>query len=236
VSAAGSTIRNQLVALLGDDAAPLLAHFEPVTLEFRAKLLEANQQIPYVYFFDAGVGSLITSLQEGGWIEVGTVGREGLLGVQAVLGDSVSPTHAFVQIAGHGNRIESERLRRIMRDSPKIERVFLRYVQAFLSQVSQGTACNRAHSIEERCARWLLMTHDRVDGNQFELTQEFLGQMLGVRRASVNVVATLLQRAGYITYARGRVTIVDRGGLEGAACECYAAIRENYVRLLGEAG
>jgi CRP-like cAMP-binding protein len=109
----------------------------------------------------------------------------------------------------------------------------LRYTQATLTQISQSSVCNRAHSIDERCARWLLMTHDRVDGDRFELTQEFLAEMLGVRRPSVSTAASILQQAGFIRYSRGRVEVVDRAGLESAACECYGVIRREYERLIG---
>ena len=130
-------------------------------------------------------------------------------------------------------RIKAEAFRYIVQDSVPVTTLLLRYTQSVLAQVSQSAACNRIHSIEERCARWLLMTHDRVDGDRFDLTQEFLAEMLGVRRPSVSIAASILQRAGFIRYSRGRVEVIDRAGLERASCECYAVIASEYERLIG---
>ena len=130
-------------------------------------------------------------------------------------------------------RIGAEAFRQAVQDSVPLTALLLRYTQARLTHLSQSAVCNRVHSIEERCARWLLMTHDAVPGDRFELTQEFLAEMLGVRRAGVSIAAGILQRAGFIRYSRGRIEVVDRAGLESAACECYGVIAREYERLIG---
>jgi CRP-like cAMP-binding protein len=168
-------------------------------------------------------------------VEIATVGNEGMVGLEIFLGGEHTPAAAFCQVQGRAARIAADVFRQLARDSSPFTALLLRYTQAVLTQVAQSAACNRVHSIEERCARWLLMTHDRVPGDRFELTQEFLAEMLGTRRPSVSVAASILQRAGFIRYSRGRVEIVDRAGLESAACECYAVIASEYERLIGAA-
>ena len=143
------------------------------------------------------------------------------------------PSRAFVQIPGAASRMEVAAFRDALGAAPALHALLLRYIMALLNQIAQSAACNRAHSIEERCARWLLMTHDRVNGDKhFPLTQDFLGQMLGVRRASVSVAQAILQRAGLIRFTRGSMTVLDREGLEAASCPCYRIIRDEFERLL----
>jgi CRP-like cAMP-binding protein len=149
-----------------------------------------------------------------------------------VLGGDTMPSMCFCQIAGQSARIEAATFKQVLQTCPHLQRVLLRYTQAIFSQVAQAAACNRMHPIEERCARWLLMSHDRVGADHFMLTQEFLAQMLGVRRPSVSVAAGMLQKAGLITYSRGLVVITDRAGLEAAACNCYKVIQDEFDRLL----
>jgi Crp-like helix-turn-helix domain len=158
------------------------------------------------------------------------------LGLPAFLGSGSMPMRAFVQVAGDSFRLAAGPFRAEFERGEELSRLLLLYTEAAFNQVARSAACNRAHGIRERCARWLLATHDGVGEDRFELTQEFLAQMLGVRRAAVNVAAGVLQRAGFIAYARGRITIVDRAGLESAACECYGVIRGEYRRLLGGPG
>jgi CRP-like cAMP-binding protein len=140
-----------------------------------------------------------------------------------------------MQIPGEGWRMKASVFRRILRDCPKLNRLLSRYTLALFNQVAQGLACNRLHTVDERCARWLLMTHDRVEGDSFPLTQEFLAQMLGVHRPTVSVAAGMLQKAGLIDYTRGTIRIRDRAGLERAACDCYRSVQEEYERLLTDA-
>lgn len=156
-----------------------------------------------------------------------------MVGLPLVLNTDRELVRAFVQVPDGAWRISADTLRRALDDVNGLRPLLLRYVQTFLNQVGQGSACNRAHAVQERCARWLLMTHDRVGEDEFPLTQEFLAAMLGVRRAGVTVAAGMLQRAGFIKYVRGDITVVDRKGLESASCACYATIRDTYERLFG---
>ncbi|HEX2717910.1 MAG TPA: Crp/Fnr family transcriptional regulator, partial [Gemmatimonadaceae bacterium] len=199
-------------------------------------LFDANQPpITHVYFPETCVVSLISTLHHGGAVEVGTVGCEGMAGLPVFLADNESPMRAIVQIPGAALRVDAEYFARATAVG-RLHVLLLRYTQAFLTQVAQTAACNAAHLVEERCARWLLATRDRVDGDTFPLTHEFLAFMLGVRRAGVTVAMQALQDAGLVRYGRGWVTIVNRGGLEAASCECYATVRAHYARLLPRAG
>jgi CRP-like cAMP-binding protein len=209
----------------------LLPQFETVSLGIKDILYEPNAPIEYVYFPLNGVMSMVSILKGGAHIEVATTGNEGMLGLPVFLGRDSTPLQAFSQVPGESLRMKASAFKRHLKAEPALTTVLQRYTQAMMVQIAQGTACNRAHSIQQRCCRWLLMTHDRVFSDDFLLTQEFLGQMLGVRRATVSEVAGELQRAGLIQYSRGRVTITDRQGLERCACECYAIIRDEYDGL-----
>jgi len=167
-------------------------------------------------------------------VEVGTVGFEGMVGMPLLLHGTSAPTRALVQVEGDGYRMATAAFLRLIALSDSTYRVLLRFALAFFNQVAQSVACNRLHSLEERCARWLLITHDRVAGDEFRLTQEFLSFMLGVHRPAVTLAAGVLQKAGYIHYSRGKILITDRAGLEGAACACYSAIRDDYALLIGK--
>jgi CRP-like cAMP-binding protein len=226
-------LRNRLLAALpASDLARLRPHLELVELQQRELLYDPETSIRHVYFPETAVVSLVSMLRDGGTVEVGTAGREGMAGLPVFLGDDTSTLQAFAQIAGLTVRMEKEAFLRLAGERGELQRTLLRYTQAFLTQVAQTAACNGAHLVEERCARWLLMTHDRVDGDSFELTHEFLAFMLGVRRAGVSVAMRTLQNDGLVRYNRGRVTIVDRHGLEGASCECYEVVRAHFDRLL----
>ena len=220
-------------ALPPNESLKLGAHLEMLDMEVRHLVFEPDQPSQYVYFPLSGVVSVHTRMREGVAVEIATIGREGMVGLEIFLGGEQTPASAFCQVPGRAARIGADTFRQFVRHSEPLTMLLLRYTQATLTQVSQSAACNRVHSIEERCARWLLMTHDRVPGDRFELTQEFLAEMLGTRRASVSVAAGVLQRAGFIRYSRGRVEVVDRAGLESAACECYAVIAREYERLIG---
>jgi CRP-like cAMP-binding protein len=164
--------------------------------------------------------------------EVGNVGNEGVVGLPLLLGDNTAPSSLYMQIAGSGARIRATLFNREMAQSSSMRAVMLRYVHAFFNQVAQSAECNRFHSLEQRCCRWLLMTHDRMQSNEFLLTQEILATMLGVQRTGVTAAAGALQRAGLIKYSRGNVTIVDRPGLIGRSCECYDISKREFDRLL----
>jgi CRP-like cAMP-binding protein len=207
------------------------------TVEMRAKVVlwEPDTPIKSVYFPHDCVMSIIIPLKGDVAVEAGTVGREGFLGVPVVLGGHSTSTQAIVQVAGTASRVPASVFRRAVAEDVALRDFSLRYAQALLEQTSQSVACNGRHDLSERCARWLLMTRDRVDGDEFHLTHEFLATMLGVRRATVTVAAAILQRAGLIRYSRGRVRILDRDGLEEAACECYGIVRRKYEKLVGAA-
>ena len=224
---------NRLLSVLPSDVLERLRpHLEPVTLAFRENLYKADEPVSHVYFLCSAVCSLILTLEGGATIEVGTIGNEGMVGLQVFLGADSVPGEAFCQIPGQALRLPADILVRETADGGLLHDLLQRYTQALMNLISQSAACNRGHSIDERCARWLLMTHDRVGADRFALTQQFLAQMLGVRRASVNAAASILQRAGFIRYSRGVITVTDRPGLESAACACYRIVRDECERLL----
>lgn len=165
-------------------------------------------------------------------VEVATIGNEGMAGLPLFLGTDRSPGSCFSQVPGRALEMSAAGFQSVIQRNGHFAALLRLYTQALMIQISQGTACNSAHSIEQRCARWLLLTHDRVRKDEFLLTQEFLGQMLGVRRASVGAVAGALQKRRYIRYSRGRISILNRRGLESASCICYSIIRKEYDRLL----
>ena len=207
-------------------------YLEEMDIAVRHEVFHANGPIEHVYFPQSCVISVHTRMQDDLAVEIAAVGREGMVGLPVFLGGQQTPATAFCQISGRSLRMEADAFRAAVANGSGFSTVLLRYTQALLTQVSQSAACNRVHSIEKRCARWLLSTHDSVDSEFFELTQEFLAEMLGVRRPSVSVAAGILQRAGFIRYSRGRVQIIDRAGLESAACECYGVIAREYARLV----
>ncbi len=225
---------NRLLAALPPDGyAALAPHLEPVTLAFKEPVYEPNRPIPHVLFPTTGVFSVLTVMADGAAIEVATSGNEGMLGLPLFLGTTTSPGLVFSQIPGESLRLPAAAFQEAVEHNRQLVAILHRYTLALLLQIAQSAACNRLHTMEHRCARWLLLTHDRVAADRFPLTHEFLGQMLGVRRASVTEAVGTLQQAGLITYRRGRMTVVDRAGLEAAACECYGVIRAEYDRLLG---
>lgn len=234
-AAAGATPgrRNLLLAMLPpDDHARLSSLMKPVPLTHRLFLLKRDQPIQHVFFPEAGVCSLTTSMKDGSAVEVATVGREGMIGFELFLGSPLASVDAFVQVApGTALRLPADAFRREMDSKGGLFRAVSQYSGALLAQIVQTAACNRLHKVHGRCARWLLLTHDRVEGDQFPLSHEFLSFMLGVERSTVTVIAGVLQKAGLIRYVHGRVTIVDRAGLEAAACECYQIAAARFAAL-----
>lgn len=225
---------NRLLASLPqDDYAKLLPHLEPVEMGYRKMLYQANRQILSVYFFETGVGSLVSTMRNGDASEVGTIGNEGIVGLPVVLGDKRAPTSVYVQVPGTGFRMDAGAFTEAMETSKSLRISLLHYTHAFFNQVAQTAACAHHHSLDQRCCRWLLMTHDRMRSNEFLLTQEFLAMMLGVRRAGVTVAAGALQRAGLIRYMRGHISILDIPGLKARSCECYGITKKEFDRLLG---
>jgi CRP-like cAMP-binding protein len=203
----------------------LLSGLEPVTLAFGKVLYEPGAPIREVYFPTDGLVSLLTLVEGRLALEVGLVGREGMVGVALALGIGVSPIRALVQGTGTALRMSAARFRRELRRSAPLQRELYRYTHSLMAQITQTAACNRFHRVPARLARWLLMTRDRLRSDRFYLTHEFLSHMLGVRRVGVTEAASALQRRKLIAYRRGNITILDHGALETASCACYAIVK-----------
>ena len=227
-------IRNRLLAALPPDSiASLLPRLTRVTLGMRQILYRADAAIDCVYFVDSGMLSLVANLDDGMQAEVGIVGREGVGGVSLISGDDTSFSECMVQMPGEALRMAAADFRREFEANAPFRTLILRYHESLTVQAMQTAACNGRHGLEERLARWLLMAHDRIDGDELLLTQDFLAMMLGVHRPSITVTAGILQRAGLIRYANGRVTVLDRASLEAASCECYGTVQRRLASLLG---
>jgi CRP-like cAMP-binding protein len=211
----------------------LLAHSEQTKLAYGDILCEPGKPIRHVYFPNSGIISLLTLLDGHESVEVGLVGREGMAGMGLFLGSSVSPVQMLVQGSGTATRMKATSFRNEIKRSPALHRELSHYLYIFMAQVAQTAACNRHHQLGQRLARWLLMTHDRAQSNEFHLTQAFLAHMLGVRRVGVTEAAGLLQEKKLISYRRGNITILDRKGLERASCRCYGAVNDIRDRMLG---
>jgi CRP-like cAMP-binding protein len=225
---------NRLLAQLPNgEAKRLLEQLTPVDLPYRHSLYKARKPIDYVYFPTSGVASAVAYDGTGSAVEVATVGDEGMIGLPALLAEATSPNDVFMQVAGAGLRIAAAVLRQDAGPGSPLYHVLVKYLNAYLLQVSQAVACNGLHVVRQRCCRWLLMTQDRVHSDELPLTHELLGIMLGVRRASVTEVLAPLQEEGLVRSQRGTITILDRKGVEAAACECYRIVADEYARLLG---
>ena len=222
-----------LSSLSAGDYERILPDLKAVTLKFLVSLHEPGDKMPYVYFPNTGVISMLTVMEDGPAVEIATIGNEGMTDLFVFLGLEESDSRLLIQVPGTAMRMESARFREHVEQIPSLRALLGYYAVAMFALVAQSAACNRMHPMVERCARWLLMTHDRVDAAEFPMTHDFLSEMLGVRRPSVSVAAKALQDAGLITYHRGKVTVLDRDGLEAASCECYRLIRERFDRLAG---
>jgi CRP-like cAMP-binding protein len=225
--------KNRLLALLPQpDYLQLLPQLEPVQLAAKQLLFERNQTVRYVYFPCTAMISIVALMEDGSALEVGNIGNEGMAGLSSFLGSKMATATAVCQIPGKAYRLRTQDLADLTREHTPLRKVIQAYTVAFMGQLSQSVACNRLHSVEQRFARWMLMTQDRVGEQAFNLTQEFIAQMLGVHRPTVSLVASTFQRAGLIEYKRGQMTILNRPGLEKASCECYRIAKDQYDRLL----
>ena len=227
------TTNRLLAALPAEEFDGLRPHLTTAHLGVGDTIYAAGAPIRHVYFPLTGSASVVAVTADGDMVEVGTVGREGLVGLAAFLEADGGPLETLAQVPGDFARLPAAALRDAAAPGSVLSRLLLRFAQALYTLAGQSAACNRLHPIEERCARWLLLTHDRVGRDTFLLTHEYLGYMLGVRRPSVTLALGVLQRGGFIAYHRGEVTVLDRAGLEAGACECYDIITAEYARLLG---
>jgi CRP-like cAMP-binding protein len=228
-------IKNRILAALPANEYALLAKsFTHVDLHLGETLHRAGDTIDQVYFPENGFISALTMLSDGSPLEIGLIGAEGVVGVSVILGATASYSETMCQTGGGAFRIPVNAFLNSVAEAPHLRNLLLRYVHVFHVQVAQTAACNAHHELGQRLARWLLAAHDRSDVPELSLTQDLIAVMLGVRRSTVSVAASTLQKAGVIRYQHGRITIVDRTGLENAACECYEAVASEYRRLFGE--
>lgn len=225
---------NRLLAMLPqDEYQRLRQHLEYIETGVRFVVYERDAPIRHIYFPVDGAHSVIAIMEDGGAVEVGTIGCEGFSGVDVMTGAETALETTIVQIPGASLRLPLHAFIAALDGDTALRRVCTLYLQVYLAQVSQSVACNRLHTLEQRFARWVLMSHDRVRHQSFYLTQEFLADMLGVYRPSVTLVARTFQQAGLLKYARGSMTILDRAGLEEASCECYDVVRRRYEKFFG---
>jgi CRP-like cAMP-binding protein len=226
--------QNSLLGALSSDEAqrwtPLL---EPVELALGQVLYESGAVLSYAYFPTTAIVSLLHVLENGDSAEIAVVGHEGIVGVSLFMGGGPTPTRAVVQSAGQGFRLKANIVLEEFNRAGPVLHLLLRYTQALITQMAQTAVCNRLHTLDQQLCRWLLLSLDRMKGNQLAMTQELIANMLGVRREGVTEGALKLQRAGLITYARGLVTVLDRAGLEKRSCECYSVVKKEYDRLIG---
>jgi CRP-like cAMP-binding protein len=224
---------NKILAALPDEEfESLRPKLREVTHQIGERIYLPEQEIEYAYFINDGIVSWLATLEDGGTVEAGVIGSEGVAGVSLILGATSTPNEGLIQSALRASRISADDLRHEFRKNEKLNQLMLRFVHSMFTQVAQTAACNRLHTLDQRLARWLLMTDDRTDGNSIQLTQEFLSRMLGVRRAGVSVAANSLRQKGLIEYHRGDIVITDRRKMETVSCECYEIVKREYDEYL----
>lgn len=230
-----NALKNHLLAALPDDEfARLKPDLEPVALALGEVIYESGEQLEYIYFPTTAIISLLYIMENGATAEIGMAGNDGLVGVALYMGGSTTPSRAVVQSAGNAFRLRSKELQSAFGQGGVFQNLLLRYTQSLMTQISQTAVCNRLHSIEQQLCRWLLINHDLLPTNKLIMTHDLIANMLGVRREGVSIAAGQLQKKGLIKYVRGTITMLDRKGLETAACECYKVVKDEYDRLLGK--
>lgn len=228
-----NTTNRILGELPAEEYERLSPHLEPFTLSVGNTLYYPHDPVTHVYFLNRGSVSIISTFADGGGVEVGVVGNEGMFGLNVVLGSVTAPHKAIVQQPGDAFRTPAEVIRQEFKAGGLLQDLLLRYTQAFMIQLAQTAACNRSHPVGGRLARWLLMSHDRALSDRLPLTHEFIAIMLGTRRAGITEAAGKLQNEGMIKYSRGHITVVNREKLEAVSCECYNIVKNEFARLLG---
>jgi len=229
--------QNHLLAVLpAEERARLARHLELVALPLGEVLCEPGARMSHVYFPINAIVSLLYVMEDGASAEIAMVGNEGIVGVSLFMGGDTTTSRAVVQSAGHGYRLKGALLKEAFLHAGAMQNLLLRYTQALLTQMAQTAVCNRHHTVDQQLCRWLLLSLDRLPSNELHMTQELIANMLGVRREGVTEAAGNLQRAGLIHYSRGRITVVDRPGLEARVCECYQVVKREFDRLLPEVG
>src|SRR5688572_18636982 len=231
-----TTANKILNGLPAEEYKRLSVYLEPVSMPFGEILCHPDEPITHVYFPNRGTVSLVSNFDDGKSVEVGMVGNEGMFGVCVFLGSISTPLLAQVQLPGQGLKMRTDVLKREFNKCGQLQDLLLRYTQAFITQIAQTAACNRAHPMEGRLSKWLLMCEDRANSKELRLTHEFMAMMLGARRAGVTEAAGGLKSKGLIDYRRGHLTIRDRQGLESVTCECYALVKKEFARLIASNG
>jgi CRP-like cAMP-binding protein len=221
-----------LAALPPAEFERLSPHLELVSMPLGEALYESGSRLRHVYFPTTSIVSLLYVMEDGASAEIAVVGNEGILGISLFMGGETTPSRAVVQSAGHGYRLQAMLLKNEFNRAGPMLHLLLRYTQALITQMAQTAVCNRHHSVDQQLCRWLLMSLDRLPSNELKMTQELIANMLGVRREGVTEAAGKLQSAGLIHYSRGHITVIDRAGVEGRACECYAVVKKEFDRLL----
>lgn len=224
-----------LAALPADEYARLSPHLELVPMPLGDVLYESGVQMRHVFFPTTSIVSLLYVMEDGASAEIAVVGNEGIVGVSLFMGGETTPSRAVVQSAGYAYQMKGQLLKDEFRRAGPMQNLLLRYTQALLTQMAQTAVCNRHHSLDQQLCRWLLLSLDRLPSSELVMTQDLIANMLGVRREGVTEAAGNVQKAGLIAYRRGRITVLDRAGLEARACECYAVVKKEFERLLPEA-
>jgi CRP-like cAMP-binding protein len=225
-----------LAALTTDEAQRLAPYLELVPMPFGEVYYESGGRLPYVYFPTTSIVSVHYVMENGASAEIAGVGNEGILGISLFMGGKTTPNRASVRAAGFGYKLRAQLLMDEFNRCGSFHHLLLRYTQALMTQTAQTAVCNRHHTLEQQLCRWLLLTLDRTTSNELVLTQELAANMLGVRREGITEAAGKLQKSGFISYRRGHITVLDKAGLEGQACECYGVVKTEFDRLLGENG
>jgi CRP-like cAMP-binding protein len=227
--------KNHLIAALPkEEFARLEPHLESVSLPLGKVIYESGDKMTHVYFPTTAIISMLYIMENGGTAEIGIAGNNGLIGSALFMGSESTSSRAVVQSTGDGVRIKAKALQTEFDRGGLFQKLLLRYTQSLMTQISQTAVCNRLHTVDQQLCRWLLINHDQLETNKLVMTQELIANMLGVRRAGVTIAAKKLQEKGLIKYVRGTITMLNRQGLEEAACECYQIVMDEYDRLLGK--